>query len=133
MSRRYLLSLVVMVLVLVCTAFVVMWVSPASFRLYMPLLALYFGVISGAQHWVVTRSMKKSPRAFVQYFLGSVTAVLFLHIAVLFIYLFTHPNEARRFAITFLIGYAISLVFETVALVQFVRHERNRRNQEQNQ
>lgn len=131
--RRYLISLTIMVLALVLASFIVMWVAPERFLTAMPLLALYFGVVCGVQHWLVTRAMNRSPKTFIQVFLGSVVAVLFLHIAVLAIYLFTHPSHAHLFTLTFCIGYAVSLVFETMALVRFVNAERRRRQQQNQQ
>lgn len=129
MSKRYLISLLIVTLLMVTASFIVLWTCPGNFLVEMPLLALYFGVICGLQHWVVTRAMYRSPRTFVQVFLGSVVAVLFIHIIILAIYLFTNTLHARPFLIAFCIGYAVSLVFETVALVQFVKQERTKRNQ----
>jgi sugar phosphate permease len=127
--KRYLISLIVMVLALVLASFAVMWLAPERFLVAMPLLALYFGVLCGLQHLIVTRAMNRSPKIFIQVFLGSVVAVLFIHIIVLAAYLFTHPSHAHLFTLSFCIGYAVSLVFETVALVQFVNAERRRRQQ----
>ncbi|MBR1785336.1 MAG: hypothetical protein IJ760_07890 [Bacteroidales bacterium] len=127
MSKRYIVALLALTLAMVIASFVVMWVSPAHYIAAMPLLALYFGVVCGVQHWVVTRAMSRSPRAFVQVFLGSVVAVLFIHLAVLAVFLFTRTAQARPFLVAFCIGYFASLVFETVALVQYVKAERNRR------
>ena len=120
-----------MTLALVLAAFVVMWLAPSHYLPIMPLLALYFGVICGIQHWLVTRAMYRSPKIFIQMFLGSVIGVLFIHIVVLAAYLFSHPSHAHLFTLAFCIGYAVSLVFETVALVRFVNHERRRRMEEQ--
>ena len=127
MTRRYLISLLAMTLALVLASFVVLWVSPASFLVAMPLLALYFGVVAGVQHFLVTRAMYRSPKTFVQIFLATVVGMLFLHIVVLAAYLLTHLTHAHLFTVAFLVGYVVSLVFETVALVQFVNNERNRR------
>lgn len=129
MSRRYLISLLVMTLVLVLASFVVLWVAPEKFLVAMPLLALYFGVVSGVQHFLVSHAMCRSPKTFVQIFLATVVGMLFLHIVVLAAYLLTHPAHARLFTVAFLVGYVVSLVFETVALVQFVNNERNKHRQ----
>ena len=129
MSRRYLISLLVMTLVLVLASFVVLWVAPEKFLVAMPLLALYFGVVSGVQHFLVSHAMYRSPKTFVQIFLATVVGMLFLHIVVLAAYLLTHPAHARLFTVAFLVGYVVSLVFETVALVQFVNNERNKHRQ----
>ncbi|MBP5528374.1 MAG: hypothetical protein J6X79_08000 [Bacteroidales bacterium] len=128
--RRYFISLLVMTLTLVLATFVMMWTLPQHYLPVMPLLALYFGVLCGLQHWFVTRAMYRSPKIFIQMFLGSVIAVLFIHIIILAAYLFTHPSHAHLFSLAFCVGYAVSLVFETVALVRFVNRERRRRLEE---
>lgn len=125
--KRYLISLLVVTLVMVLASFVIMWTMPQYYLPIMPLLALYFGVVCGLQHWLVTRAMYRSPKTFIQMFLGSVIGVLFIHLAVLAAYLFTHPSHARLFTIAFSVGYAASLVFETIALVRFVNRERAKR------
>lgn len=125
--RRYLIFLLVMTLALVLACFVVMWASPEHYLVVMPLLSLYFGVVTGLQHWIVTKAMHRSPRTFVQLFLATVVGMLFLHIVVLAVYLFTHPTHAHTFTVAFLVGYVVSLVFETTALVRFVNDEKRRR------
>lgn len=127
MSRRYLISLLAMTLALVLASFIVLWVAPEKFLIAMPVLALYFGIVTGVQHFLVTRAMYRSPKTFVQIFLATVVGMLFLHIVVLAAYLLTHLTHVHLFTVAFLIGYVVSLVFETVALVQFVKDERNRR------
>lgn len=131
--KRYLVSLLVTTLLMVFISFLVMWCMPDKFLPIMPIQALYFGIICGVQHWLVTRAMNRSLRTFVQVFLGSVVGVLFVHIAVLAIYILTHPNHAKLFTLAFCIGYAISLVFETIALVRYVDSERKRRIANRNQ
>jgi len=127
--RRYLISLLAVTLLMVLAAFGIMWWAPEHYLPVMPLLALYFGVVCGVQHWLVTHAMHRSPRTFIQVFLGTVVGVLLLHIVVLAIYLLNHTSHAHIFTLTFCIGYAVSLVFETVALVRFVNSERHRRQQ----
>lgn len=125
--KRYYISLVAITLALTLVSFLVMWFAPQSYLPVMPLLALYFGVVTGVQHWVVCRAMYKSPRAFVQIFLGSIVAVLLLHIVVLVLYLLNHVAQAKLFAIAFCIGYVVYLAFETVSLVLFVDRQRKNR------
>ena len=129
MTRRYLISLLAVTLAMVLAAFAVMWLAPETYLSVMPLLSLYFGVVCLVQHWIVTRAMNRSPKTFIQVFLATVIGVLFLHLAVLAIYLLTHLSHAHRFTLAFCIGYAVSLAFETTALVCFVNRERRRRTE----
>ena len=127
--RRYYLSLVVMTLVMVLATFIVMWTAPDCFLTVMPLLALYFAAVTGVQHYFVVKSMYQSPKRFVQLFLASTVACLFIHLVVFAAYLFTHTQQAKLFAIAFCIGFAAMLVFETASLVLLINRERNKRQQ----
>ena len=125
--RRYYLSLICATLLLVLVSFVVMWTAPQAFLQVMPLLALYFAVVTGVQHYLVVKSMYRSPRRFVQLYLATTVAVLFLHVVVFAVYLFTHTAQAKLFAIAFCLGFAAMLVFETVSMVLFINNERKKR------
>ena len=128
--RRYLISLLVTSLVMVLAAFIVMWAAPQVFIIAMPLLVLYFAVLTLVQHFLVVRGMSRSPKTFVQIFLGTTIGVLFIHLIVLAAFLITNPGQGHRFLIAFCIGYVVYLVFETVSLVKFVDREKKKRNQQ---
>ncbi len=125
--RRYYTSLLVLTLIMVIAAFCVMWFAPQWFITAMPLLALYFGVVTGTIHYVVVRAMNRSPRAFVQVFLGSTVGMLMLHMAIIAVYLITNHTTGKRFLIAFLVGFVVSFIFEIISLVRHVENERKRR------
>ena len=132
--KRYYIALSTVTLLLVAAAFSVLLFSRAHFHLFMPLMAFYFALITRIQHLVVVNSMKKSPREFVQYFLGATVVTLFIHLIVLFVYLFfSHPTKETgiTFTISFAIGFAVMLVFETVALLAHVKREKEKLLQQQ--
>jgi hypothetical protein len=128
--RRYYIALVAMALLLALASFVVMWTAPQAFLPVMPLLALYFAVVTGVQHYIVLKSMYQSPRRFVQVFLAATVAILFVHLVVFAVYLFTHTAHAKPFALAFCIGFAAMMVFETTAMVLTIGNER-KKNQQQ--
>jgi predicted neutral ceramidase superfamily lipid hydrolase len=128
--RRYYIALVAMALLLALASFVVMWTAPQAFLPVMPLLALYFAVVTGVQHYIVLKSMYQSPRRFVQVFLAATVAILFVHLVVFAVYLFTHTAHAKPFALAFCIGFAAMMVFETTAMVVTIGNER-KKNQQQ--
>ena len=128
--RRYYIALVAMALLLALASFVVMWTAPLAFLPVMPLLALYFAVVTGVQHYIVLKSMYQSPRRFVQVFLAATVAILFVHLVVFAVYLFTHTAHAKPFALAFCIGFAAMMVFETTAMVVTIGNER-KKNQQQ--
>lgn len=126
--RRYYISLLVVSLILVLATFIIMWAAPHLFIIAMPLLVLYFAALTMVQHNIVVKAMNRSPKTFVQIFLGSTVGVLFIHLIVLTIFLLTNPGQGRRFLIAFCIGYVVYLVFETVALVRFVDRAKKGKN-----
>ena len=125
--RRYYISLLIVSLVLVLASFGVMWLAPQTLIIAMPLLVLYFAILTLVQHTIVVKAMQRSPKTFVQLFLGTTVGVLFIHLIVLAAFLLTNPGQGRRFLIAFCIGYVVYLVFETVALVRYVDSEKKRR------
>lgn len=127
MMKRYYIALVVVALVLALVSFVVMWTIPERYLTVMPLLALYFAAVTGVQHYFVVKSMYQSPKRFVQFFLATTVATLFLHLVVFAAYLFTHTQQAKLFAIAFCIGFAVMLVFETVSLILLINREKKSR------
>ena len=126
--RRYYISLLVVSLILGLATFIIMWAVPQVFIIAMPLLVLYFAALTMVQHNIVVKAMNRSPKTFVQIFLGSTVGVLFIHLIVLTIFLLTNPGQGRRFLIAFCIGYVVYLVYETVALVRFVDRAKKGKN-----
>ena len=128
--KRYYIALAIVTLLLVAAAFSVLLFAQPEFHLFMPLLAFYFAIITGLQHFVVVKSMKKSPQRFVQFFLGSTVVALFIHMIVLFSIVFFRyfhaPHAAKVFILSFGIGFAAMLVFETVALLVHIKREKNK-------
>ena len=125
--RRYYISLLLVSLVLILASFAVMWFAPQTFIMAMPLLVLYFAILTLVQHTIVVKAMQRSPKTFVQLFLGTTVGVLFIHLIVLATFLLTTPAQGRRFLIAFCIGYVGYLVFETLALVRYVDNEKKKR------
>ena len=125
--RRYYISLLLVSLVLILASFAVMWFAPQTFIMAMPLLVLYFAILTLVQHTIVVKAMQRSAKTFVQLFLGTTVGVLFIHLIVLATFLLTTPAQGRRFLIAFCIGYVVYLVFETLALVRYVDNEKKKR------
>lgn len=129
-TRKYLVWLLSITLILVLVSFVILGTAPGTFIVSMPFLAVYFCIVTGLQHLLVTKAMMRSPKTFVQIFLGTTVGVLFIHLVMLASFLLTHASQGRRFLIAFCIGYVVYLVFETTALVKLVEDEKKRRNKE---
>ena len=128
--RKYLVILLCITLVLVLAALSLLWTGNENYQTIMPLIPLYFAVVTGLEHWAVVESMRKSPRTFVKNFFGITVGVLFVHLMVMSIWMFTHAKEAKWFAVAFCVCYVVHLVFETTALAMLMRNA-NKKNDEE--
>lgn len=127
--KRFFTGLIVITIVMLLFAFAVKWFSIDLFAklnvMALPLAVLYFAVISGIQYWFTLNSMKRSPKQFVQFFLGTTVAVLVLHIIVLVCGMLSNPSGGKSFAVGFLILYVVYTVYVVAAIVQYVRKAQN--------
>ena len=107
--RKYYILLISLTIILILAAFCTLWFGNAVFQTIFPFIPLYFAVVTGIQHYAVIKS-----------FSGS----LFLHLVVISVWSFTHIQMAKPFIIAFCICYILYLLFETIALVLFVKNKR---------
>jgi hypothetical protein len=124
--KKYYIALIVLTIVLILAAFCTLWFAQGVFQTIMPVIPLYFAVITGLQHYVVVKSFNKDPRTFVKNFLGVTVGSLFLHLVILCTWAFTHIPQARTFILAFCICYIAYLAFETIALILYVKGKRNK-------
>ena len=124
--KRYLVGLSVLSAVMLLLAFAVKWMAIPLFApvpmWMLPAAVIYFAVAYGVQYWLSVSSVNKHPKAFIQFFLATTVAVLFLHIVVLVGGMLANPAGGKRFAIAFLILYVVYTAYMTVALVRFMKN-----------
>ena len=124
--KRYLVGLSVLSAVMLLLAFAVKWMAIPLFvpvpMWMLPAAVIYFAVAYGVQYWLSVSSVNKHPKAFIQFFLATTVAVLFLHIVVLVGGMLVNPAGGKRFAIAFLILYVVYTAYMTVALVRFMKN-----------
>ncbi len=124
--KRYLVGLSVLSAVMLLLAFAVKWLAIPLFvpvpMWMLPVAVIYFAVAYGVQYWLSVSSVNKHPKAFIQFFLATTVAVLFLHIVVLVGGMLANPAGGKRFAIAFLILYVVYTAYMTVALVRFMKN-----------
>ncbi|MBR4176653.1 MAG: hypothetical protein IKP34_00955 [Bacteroidales bacterium] len=124
--KRYLVGLSVLSAVMLLLAFAVKWMAIPLFvpvpMWMLPAAVIYFAVAYGVQYWLSVSSVNKHPKAFIQFFLATTVAVLFLHIVVLVGGMLANPAGGKRFAIAFLILYVVYTAYMTVALVRFMKN-----------
>lgn len=122
--RKYFVTLLSLTLALVIASFVLMWCKSPLYVAIAPLIPLYFGIITGVGHYFVVKSAYKAPRAFVKNFLAITVGTLVLHMIVMTVYIFSHLHTATSFLTLFCIGYIVYLLFETSALMLFVKQQK---------
>lgn len=124
--KHYLCGLSILTAVMLLLAFVVKWIAMPLFApvpmWLLPAAVVYFAVAYGVQYWLSVSSVNKHPKAFIQFFLATTVAVLFLHIVVLVGGMLVNPAGGKRFAIGFLILYVVYTVYMTVSLVRFMKN-----------
>ena len=124
--KRYLVGLSVLSAVMLLLAFAVKWLAIPLFvpvpMWMLPVAVIYFAVAYGVQYWLSVSSVNKHLKAFIQFFLATTVAVLFLHIVVLVGGMLANPAGGKRFAIAFLILYVVYTAYMTVALVRFMKN-----------
>ena len=124
--KHYLCGLSILTAVMLLLAFVVKWIAMPLFASVpmwlLPVAVVYFAVAYGVQYWLSVSSVNKHPKAFIQFFLATTVAVLFLHIVVLVGGMLVNPAGGKRFAIGFLILYVVYTVYMTVSLVRFMKN-----------
>ncbi len=124
--KRYLVGLSVLSAVMLLLAFAVKWMAIPLFvpvpMWMLPAAVIYFAVAYGVQYWLSVSNVNKHPKAFIQFFLATTVAVLFLHIVVLVGGMLANPAGGKRFAIAFLILYVVYTAYMTVALVRFMKN-----------
>ncbi|MBQ0016409.1 MAG: hypothetical protein KBT04_05445 [Bacteroidales bacterium] len=119
--KRYLFAIIILTFALVLISFILLWCHSPWYIAIMPAIPLYFGIITGSQHFSVVRAAHKDPRTFIKTFLGLTVGTLLIHLFAMAIYMFTHLLQARAFIMGFAVCYIAYLAFETIALVHFVK------------
>ena len=90
----------------------------------LPYIVLFYFLMNALVHYIVLRGSMVSDKRFVNnYVLG--TMVKFFSILIFVgIYIFSHREEAVKFAITFFVFYFVYAVFEIVALKKDAKNVR---------
>lgn len=116
---------------LIATLGVFLFARP-SYLVAMTLLVLYFAIITALQHNIIAKALMKDPRDFIKIFFGVTVGILMLHLVVLFVYMYTHLQQAKLFTITFLIAYVVFTTFEVIELLALIRSQGKETKDEQN-
>lgn len=83
-----------------------------------PAIVAFFLIVSIVVYFLSEKAKKKDMRKFANFYMASTVVKMLLYLAILFVYVLYFKEDAKRFAITFLVYYLIYSVFETVKLAK---------------
>ncbi len=125
--KNYYIALIGLTALAVVATLALLWCGSPLYYPILPCIPLYFGAVTGVQHYAVVRSAYKDPRIFVKNFLMLTVGVLLLHLAIIVLWAFTHAHtSAKAFLLVFCLCYIAYLAFETIALVLFIKNQRKK-------
>lgn len=128
--KRYFIGLLIITIVMMLLAFAVKWTGMAFFApvkvWLLPTAVLYFAIAYGAQSWMIVKSMNKQPKAFIQFFLATTVAVLFIHLVVLIGGMLSNPAGGKRFAVAFLFLYVVYTFHMIATFVSYVKRNQTK-------
>lgn len=126
MLKTFIIKILSFSLILSAISFVLFYLLIPQFYLQVfPFLIVFFVVLTIGMHLVLTRAGKKEIRQFSTYFMGSITAKLFIYLIFIIIYVFTDRENAVPFLLTFLCLYILFTFFETYSLLGDLKKEQN--------
>ncbi len=96
--------------------------TPESFKIHHAyIIPLHFFIITSILHIRLVKSSQKEPKNFVYSFMGSTALRMFITLIALVIYILIDKANAMNFAVAFLFGYFVYLIFEVVELQKLFR------------
>lgn len=116
--KRFIRTLVIATLVVIIVSAIVYAALPAGYyTLSFPYLIVFFFVATLLVYYFMLKSLEKRPAKFVNIFLLTTMAKLFVYMAVMVSYALINREEARQFIIAFFILYIIYTIIEVLALL----------------
>ncbi|MDF1550843.1 MAG: hypothetical protein P1P88_23675 [Bacteroidales bacterium] len=126
MLKTFIIKILSFSLILSAISFVLFYLLiPQYYLQVFPFLIVFFVALTIGVHLVLTRAGKKEIRQFSTYFMGSITAKLFIYLIFIIIYVFTDRENAVPFLLTFLCLYILFTFFETYYLLGDLKKEQN--------
>jgi hypothetical protein len=88
-----------------------------------PILFAFFVISTLSVHALLTKAGKLKINKFSTYYMGSISAKLFLYLIFIIIYVVVDKKTAVPFLITFLILYFLFTFFETISLLNDIKKQ----------
>jgi peptidoglycan/LPS O-acetylase OafA/YrhL len=116
--KRFIRTLVIATLVIIIISAIVYAALPSEYyTVSFPFLIVFFFAATMLVYYFMLKSLEKRPAKFVNIFLLTTMAKLFVYMAVMVSYALVNRDEARQFIIAFFILYIIYTIIEVLALL----------------
>ncbi len=96
---------------------------PSSFYYdhFRVLIAWYF-VLTAIVHLILIKTGKKDEKSFIRRFMATITIRFMLHMAIIFLWAFTHRETAVAFIINYFVLYLCYTLFEILVLMKMIQN-----------
>ena len=83
-----------------------------------PAIVGFFFIVSMVVFYFADKAKKKDMRKFTNFYMGATVVKMVVYLTIIIIYVMQFKDDAKCFAVTFLIYYLIYSVFETIKLAK---------------
>jgi hypothetical protein len=124
MLKRFIINILAFSIIISIIAVAVFnFLLPQFYLSVFPFLILFFVLVTIGIHAILTKAGKRTIRQFSTFYMGSVTAKLFIYLTFLVAYTLTHKEQAVPFILTFFILYVLFTFFETLSLLNSLKNQ----------
>ena len=124
MLKNFIISILTFSIIISIIAVAVFhFLLPQFYLSVFPFLILFFVVVTIGTHIILTKAGKKTIRQFSTFYMGSITAKLFIYLIFLVTYALTNKEQAVPFILTFFILYVVFTFFETYSLLNSLKKQ----------
>jgi len=118
MLKKYIIRLLAFSVIISVLAFAIFQFVLGQYYLpIFPFLITFFVIVSISVHYILLKASNFRIAKFSTFFMGSITAKLFLYIIFLIIYVLVDKENAVPFLLTFFVLYFLFTIFETFSLL----------------
>ena len=105
-----------------CILTLVVIVASVFMRTYLtvwwPAIVGFFFIVGLIVFYFADKAKKKDMRKFTNFYMGATVVKMVVYLTIIIIYVMQFKDDAKRFAVTFLIYYLVYSVFETIKLAK---------------
>ena len=86
--------------------------------IWWPAIVGFFFIVSMVVYPLSIKAKAKDMRKFTNFYMGATVAKMVIYLTIILIYAISFKDDAKRFAVTFLVYYLVYSIFETYKLAK---------------